>query len=372
MKRKWLIAAGMLLSFALTTHAQDKNFHIYLCIGQSNMVGAAKVQPADSVVDVRFLSLNAVNDQDRTMGTWRKAVPPLCRRYAGIGPTDFFGRQMVKVLPEKVRVGVVHVAVNGCASDLFHKNLYQDYVKNVTADWMKKEIEYYNGNPRQRLLDMARQAQKEGVIKGILYHQGETDAWNEGWLDKMKFIYQDILSELHLDAKQVPLLVGEVVGNDQHGVCAGANKMIDRIQEVIPTAHVISSYGCQVGPDNLHFAHEGYEELGKRYALKMLSLEGYQVDASAASIATAKSEGASFKFTATLKGNKAIVTSDQPLKSLEVVSFSGHAVRQLTLKGEKKVEVNLKGLKEPVLVFVGTAVNGAKETYKIYMEKGKQ
>ena len=41
MKRKWLIAAGMLLSFALTTHAQDKNFHIYLCIGQSNMVGAA-------------------------------------------------------------------------------------------------------------------------------------------------------------------------------------------------------------------------------------------------------------------------------------------------------------------------------------------
>ena len=48
MKRKWLIAAGMLLSFALTTHAQDKNFHIYLCIGQSNMVGAAKVQPVSS------------------------------------------------------------------------------------------------------------------------------------------------------------------------------------------------------------------------------------------------------------------------------------------------------------------------------------
>jgi hypothetical protein len=104
----------------------------------------------------------------------------------------------------------------------------------------------------------------------------------------------------------------------------------------------------------------------------MLSLEGYQVDASAASIATVKSEGASFKLTATLKGNKAIVTSDQPLKSLEVVSFSGHAVRELALKGEKKVEVNLKGLKEPILVFVGTAENGAKETYKIYMEKGKQ
>ncbi|MDE5584785.1 MAG: sialate O-acetylesterase, partial [Muribaculaceae bacterium] len=41
-----LLTAATLLS-TLTLSAQDPNFHIYLCLGQSNMEGNAQVEPTD-------------------------------------------------------------------------------------------------------------------------------------------------------------------------------------------------------------------------------------------------------------------------------------------------------------------------------------
>ena len=47
-----------LLLLGMTTFAQDANFHIYLCLGQSNMEGNAKVEEQDTVaVDSRFQEL---------------------------------------------------------------------------------------------------------------------------------------------------------------------------------------------------------------------------------------------------------------------------------------------------------------------------
>jgi hypothetical protein len=83
---------------------------------------------------------------------------------------------------------------------------------------------------------------------------------------------------LSLKAENVPLVAGEVVGADQHGACASMNKIIDDLPKTIPTAHVVSSQGCQCRQqDHLHFTPEGYRELGKRYAESMLPLLGIQM-----------------------------------------------------------------------------------------------
>jgi hypothetical protein len=66
--------------------------------------------------------------------------------------------------------------------------------------------------------------------------------------------------------------VGEVVHEDQQGTCAGMNANIDKLPQLISTAHVISSKGCTDTTDNLHFNAAGYRELGKRYAQTMLTL----------------------------------------------------------------------------------------------------
>ena len=91
--------------------AQDDFFYIFLCFGQSNMVGQGEITEADKVVDESFLSLSAVDGPDgRRVGQWRTAVPPLCRANTGLSLVDFFGRTLRKNFPDKVRIGVVYVA----------------------------------------------------------------------------------------------------------------------------------------------------------------------------------------------------------------------------------------------------------------------
>ncbi|WP_432713900.1 sialate O-acetylesterase, partial [Pedobacter sp.] len=75
----------------------------------------------------------------------------------------------------------------------------------------------------------------------------------------------------------IPLLAGEVVHAEQGGVCASMNNIIAQLPQAIPNSYVISSKGCTVAKDHLHFDAAGYRELGKRYANQMLTLLGTPV-----------------------------------------------------------------------------------------------
>jgi hypothetical protein len=260
--------------------APDKNFYVFLCFGQSNMEGFPGVQQQDKTnVDSRFEVLASVDfpNMDRKKGEWYTAVPPLCRPGCGLCPVDYFGRTLVANLPKNIRVGVVVVAVAGCKIELFEKTNYQAYAATAPS-WMKNIIKTYDGDPYQYLVDMGKLAQKDGVIKGILLHQGESNTGDKEWPNKVKGIYDDLIKDLNLNPQNVPLLAGEVVNADQHGACASMNKIIDELPETIPNSYVISSAGCAGRPpDQLHFAPAGYRELGKRYAETMLPLLGFKV-----------------------------------------------------------------------------------------------
>ena len=157
---------------------------------------------------------------------------------------------MVANLPSNVRVGIINVAVGGCRIELFDKDNYQSYVE-TSPDWLKNMVKEYGGNPYARLVEMAKLAQKDGVIKGILLHQGESNTNDKDWPLKVKGVYDNLLNDLGLSAANVPLLAGEVVHADQNGVCASMNTIIDSLPQVIPTAHVISSAGCPAAFDIL-------------------------------------------------------------------------------------------------------------------------
>jgi len=258
----------------------DPNFYIYLCFGQSNMEGAAAPEPQDRTVDPRFQVLQSMNCPNlrKNKNTWYTAVPPLTQCWSGLSPADYFGRTMVANLPNTITVGVINVAVGGCDIRLFDKDLYQEYDSTYEEDWFVTKIKTYGGNPYQYLIDLAKLAQQRGVIKGILLHQGETNTGDRQWPAYVQKIYNDMLTDLALDAESVPLLAGEVVGTDQGGCCAAMNPIIARLPETIPTAHVISSQGC-TAQDEAHFDAAGIRELGRRYAETMLSLMGYEISA---------------------------------------------------------------------------------------------
>ncbi|HPR30574.1 MAG TPA: sialate O-acetylesterase [Prolixibacteraceae bacterium] len=253
--------------------AQDPDFHIYLCFGQSNMAGAARAEAQDSTVDDRFKMMSAMDcpDKSRVKGNWYTATPPLCDCRAGISPADYFGRTLIEHLPATIKVGVINVSVGGCKIELFDKENYQSYVETA-PHWMKSWIENYGGNPYGRLVELAKLAQKDGVIRGILLHQGESNPNDSLWTQKVKAVYENLLADLNLEAANTPLLAGELLSAEFSGKCHGFNPFIHQLPAVIPNAHVISSAGCPGMPDGLHFTAEGYRILGKRYGEKMLEV----------------------------------------------------------------------------------------------------
>ncbi len=254
--------------------AQDPNFHIFLCIGQSNMEGNARIEQQDlENVDPRFKMMAAVKDKGRKrdVGKWYTAVPPLCRENTGLTPVDYFGRTMVENLPQDHKVGIIMVAVAGCKIQAFMQDSVAAYQKTA-PDWMVPMLAAYGNDPYAHLVKLARKAQKDGVISGILFHQGESNTGDYAWLGMVKQIYDNLLKDLNLNAEDCPLLAGEVVNSDRGGTCAAHNPVINKLPEVIPTAHVISSSCLAENFDRLHFTAAGYREFGRRYAREMLKI----------------------------------------------------------------------------------------------------
>lgn len=263
-----------LMLLGTSAFSQNPNFHIYLCFGQSNMEGVGPIEEQDLTGNSRFKLLQAITcpNLGRVKGEWYTAVPPTCQCYSQLSPADYFGRTMVASLPENITVGIINVAIGGCDIRIFDKDIYHHYDSTYKEAWFQNKVNFYNRNPYGTLIALARQAQNDGVIKGILLHQGETNTGDEQWPLYVKKIYADMLADLSLSSAEVPLLAGEVVSEEAGGCCSKMNPIINKLPSVIPTAHIISSQGCDVLPDKAHFTSEGYRILGQRYADKMLSL----------------------------------------------------------------------------------------------------
>jgi len=278
-----LITLVALLALSVTGFSQDKKFYIFLAFGQSNMEGNARVEAQDTTnVDPRFQVLQAVDCPKigRVKGQWYPAKAPLCRCSTGLNPADYFGRELLENLPKDVRIGIINVSVAGAKIEVFDKDndKVQAYV-GAQADWMKNTVKEYNGNPYAYLVDLAKQAQKVGVIKGYLLHQGESNPNDSLWTTKVKALYDNLNADLKLDAKKTPLLAGETVNADQNGSCAGFNKIMATLPQKIANSYVISSAGLPHRGDRLHFNAEGYRKFGKRYGHKMLALLGVKAPA---------------------------------------------------------------------------------------------
>ena len=267
----------------------DPNFYIYLCFGQSNMEGNAQPQSVDKqYVDPRFqmLATTNFNSPKRTMGEWYTATCPIVSPWGGLGMADYFGRTMVAALPSNVRVGVVDVAIGGIAIEGFMSDKIGDLLKSADG-WQKERIIAYGSDPYRRLVDMGKKAQEVGVIKGILLHQGCSNNGQSDWPEKVKGIYEGILAELGLDAKDVPLFVGETLRQDQGGSCYQHNTVVAKMPSVVPTSYVVSSSGIPGnGQDPWHFSAAGYRTFGKRYAYEALKVMGRETKVDAEVTAT--------------------------------------------------------------------------------------
>ena len=261
--------------FAITgaNAAPDPNFHIYIAYGQSNMEGnATNFTSVDKKEHPRvkmFATTSCSNLGRPTVGEMYPAVPPMFKCNAGLSPADWFGRHMADSLPD-VTIGIIPVAQGGTSIRLFDPDDYKNYIASA-ADWLQSGAKAYgnDGNAMGRIIEVAKKAQEKGVIKGIIFHQGETDGGMSNWEQIVKKTYEYMLKQLGLNAEETPFVAGEMVDG---GSCAGFNSRVNNLSKYIVNFGVASSKGYGSKGDGLHFTVEGYRGMGQRYAQEMLKL----------------------------------------------------------------------------------------------------
>ena len=372
---------GLAALMAVSAHAApDPNFHIYLAFGQSNMEGQGDIGSQDKSVDERFQLLWSADagscNQGASKGKWIKAVPPLAHcQGAKLGPADYFGRTMVEKTDPQIKVGIIVVAVAGCSIDLFDKDGYANYARSQQS-WMTQRINTYGGNPYGRMIEMAKKAQEEGVIKGIIFHQGETDAGNGQWPSKVKKVYDNIIKDLGLGS-DIPFLAGEVL---RSGSSSGANQNIAKLPQQSSNFYVVSSEGFNQAlgdGQNVHFTSQEYRDFGKRYAEKMIEVLGDKLNPVASTVSSSSeppASSASVSSSSTLPGSSEVAKSSSSRRhrssSSSVVGpeSSTDAIDIVT-----GVSSHIgKAVFESGRVSVPVKVNGTKVVAKVYSMLGKE
>ena len=276
-KEVYMFGKSLFLTTALCVAAlaQDPNLHIYLAYGQSNMSGQATVTDADRQTNPRFQVLRAGNHSNQKVGEFYPAAPPMGHSQSKVGIVDFFGRKMIKELPDSITVAVANVAIGGQSIDLFDKDRNKSYVqnaKNKGDTWWIQYLDEYGGDLYKRIVEMGKIAKQKGVIKGFLFHQGEADYQMNDWPKRVKKVYDDLIAELELDPEKTPILIGELAPTGDLG---WRNDAVKQAADLIPNGHLISAQGCPALKEasyTLHFTREGYQTFGERYAEKMLEL----------------------------------------------------------------------------------------------------
>ena len=230
--------------------------HLFLLVGQSNMAGRGDIEPSDVEPLANIVALDAA-------GEWVPAVDPLHwdKPSAGVGLARAFAVEYSGRHPG-VRVGLIPAACGG----------------SPIASWAPGK--YYEGtrsHPYDDALARARRAMADGTLRGILWHQGESDRSPE-----LAPAYKQALTTLihrfrrELQAPTVPFLIGQL-GQFPAAPWDESAQRIDRAQREVaasvPFAAFVPSHGLTSKPDNLHFDARSLRELGKRYALALAALE---------------------------------------------------------------------------------------------------
>ncbi|MBU1820603.1 MAG: sialate O-acetylesterase [Bacteroidetes bacterium] len=251
---KKLIGVGLCLLMAavLTATTVPKKLDLILLIGQSNMAGRGKVDAISAPENEKIWVMNAQNE-------WIMARDPLHfdkPGIAGVGPGLAFAQRWLELSP-KTTLGLIPCAVGGSGID----------------DWQPGAKHAQTGiYPYDAMLQRVREAQKQGRIRAILWHQGESDSS----VEKSK-VYEakltDFFARLRKDigASNTPIIMGTLgdffVNKNPNG--QAINAIIASYPQTHRHVYAVSSEGLAHKGDTTHFDTASARELGRRYANKL-------------------------------------------------------------------------------------------------------
>lgn len=226
----------------------SKSIEVYLLIGQSNMAGRGTVDAQSQITSDAILMLDKTNN-------WVVAKDPVHfdKPSAGVGPAISFARTMLKD-KKNSQIGLIPCAWGGSPIKVWQPG-----------------AKYFENFPYDEAIQRAKIAIQKGVLKGILWHQGESDndpKKAEVYLEKLKTLIVNLRRDLN--APNLPFVAGEIGYFNKENYI---NEIISKLPAAVENTAVVSAKDLTDRGDHLHFDTASARELGKRYAAAMKKLE---------------------------------------------------------------------------------------------------
>lgn len=239
------------MGFSFEEDQPESEYDVFLLLGQSNMAGRGTMIEGDTdpihenvyLLDDAGAAELATNPLNK-YSTIRKSLD-----MQQIGPGFSFSKKVAERTGRKILL-VVN-ARGGSHID----------------EWLvDSDMGYYTEALNRAKLALA----AGGRLRGILWHQGESNPRNSNYLDQLLPIVTGLRRELN--APNVPFVAGEIAywrESSQY-----FNPIISKISDVIPNSDFVSAEGCTmlIDLEDPHFSRDGQILLGERYAEKILKM----------------------------------------------------------------------------------------------------
>jgi carbohydrate esterase-like sialic acid-specific acetylesterase len=214
---------------------------VFLLIGQSNMSGRAQMLEGD---DAAIEGVQLLNDR----GEWEAARQPL-NRYS----TDRHDLPMQRFNLS----GSFALSLRDTCPDVVPGLIVNARGGTKIEWWQPGEDLYEHALGRVRALEGVR-------LAGVLWHQGEGNAQDEQYAEKLEAVIAGIRSDL--DQPDLPFIAGHISGENV------INPLMDALVQRVPYMRVISVDGLNPTDSDGHYDRDGMILLGRRYAEAYKSL----------------------------------------------------------------------------------------------------
>ncbi len=246
--------------FAVGCVQKKESKWVFILAGQSNMAGRGIVESQDTISDPGIFTLN----KEMELAMAKEPLHFYEPKLAGLDCGLSFAKKLRAQVPDAVEIVLVPCAVGGSSvqqwlGDSLHRNvkLYSNF---------KKRVAY---------------AKQIGTIKGVIWHQGESDAHPNGlrfYQSRLKKLFQKFRKDIGND--KLPILAGELGRyaelKTKNNNWAALNDILYHMAKADSSLYIVSSKGLKSKSDKVHFNAEAQRELGKRFANRFLTIETYK------------------------------------------------------------------------------------------------
>ncbi|HEY6506223.1 MAG TPA: sialate O-acetylesterase [Chitinophagaceae bacterium] len=235
----------------MTETVNKQELWVFLLAGQSNMAGRGLVEPRDTLPDKRILTINEKGQLIIAKEPLHFYEPSL----TGLDCGYSFGKTLIKNIPGKISVLIIPTAVGGSS----------------ISQWLGDSL-YRNVKLFSNFIAKMEMGKQYGTIKGILWHQGESDANKNNipyYGERLAVLFTRFRSAAGNDS--LPVILGELgsfpKNKEQFRLL---NEAIHAYAAKDKHTAVISTRDLEHKGDSLHFNSKGQRMMGERFAKEYL------------------------------------------------------------------------------------------------------